>query len=107
MLWLPIAAILELIAIGSSASPPLSGSALFVAHVTFVFIVLSGPLALLSYAKELSGDAMLWLGVASGIAAITLLAWNRNRISSLNSIAGFFWCVAGALGLYIGIIFAV
>jgi hypothetical protein len=106
-MWVPLAAVLKLFAIGASAGPPTSGLALLAAHAIFALIVLSGPLALTTHAGSMLNEPIFWMGIALSTLSIGLLLWNRNRRPLVNVLSGSLWCGAGAIGLFIAIVFTI
>ena len=106
-LWLPVAAVLELFAIGASAGPPASGLALLLTHGVFALIVLSGPLALTAHAGSMLHETIFWTGIALSISSVVLLLWNRNRRALVNVLSGFLWCGAGVIGLFIAVVYTI
>ena len=107
VLWIPIAAILELVAVGLSSGPPLSGLSLLVAHVGLTLIVIVGPFALPSYGQQLIAEPILGFALLAAIGAITILILNRNRRLYYNLVAGVLWLSAGAVALYFEVSFSI
>lgn len=105
--WLPIAVVLEFIAIGSSANPPLTDGALLIPHCMFCLVVLLGPLTLFSHADAMFAELIFWLAMVFAVGAVGILVWNRNRKALLNAVAGLLWCGSGAIGLFILIVFTI
>lgn len=105
--WLPIAVVLEFVAVGASASPPLTGWALLLAHGMFCLVVLLGPITLISHADAMFTEPIFWLAIVLAVGTVAILVWNRNRKALFNAAAGLFWCGSGAIGLFIMIVFTV
>lgn len=100
--WFGSAIIAEMFAIAFSASPPT-----VTGYLAFYGIVLSGLYAMYSYGDSLFHEPIYWIGIASGLISMLLLVANRNRKPHLIVLAGLLWCAAGAVGLFIGIVFAI
>lgn len=97
-----MAIILEAVAVGLSASPPLDGSALVAAYFGFFWIVLAGPLFLFDFV-ELKREPIFLAGLFFGAFSVAILLSNRNRSKLLIILSGLLWCSAGAIAIWIGI----
>lgn len=106
-LWPVLAILFELVAISFSVGPPLSGWSLVAAHILFASFVLLGPFGLFEFSEFFTREPLLIVGLFSGGMAVGVLIYNRNRKKILNVVAGFLWCGAGAISLWVRILFTI